>query len=339
MSNNNNQLERLQSAPSEGQMYIPPQYYAAQDDEIDLRELFGVLWKGKWWIIGITALFGLVSVLFALWLPNEYKATAIVAPASSDSSGNLGKMAGQLGGLVSLAGINLGGGESDDATIAMEIMKTWGFQEKFITEHELQIPIFAAKGWSRSENKLVLDDKLYDVDQNKWIRDAPAGKTVEPTSWELYEVFSQNLSISQNKNSGLIKVSYMHYSPSHAQKIVSWLIKDVNTLMKKKALVNADKNIRYLEEQISKTSLTEMQEVFYSLIKEQTKTKMLAELSDEYVFTNVSMAQIPEQKSKPKRSQIVIMLTLFGFIVSVLIVFLLNSLREVVEDAGQFNGK
>jgi LPS O-antigen subunit length determinant protein (WzzB/FepE family) len=36
------------------------------DDEIDLRELFGVLWGNKIKIIGITAVFSVVSVIYAL---------------------------------------------------------------------------------------------------------------------------------------------------------------------------------------------------------------------------------------------------------------------------------
>ena len=36
------------------------------DDEIDLRELFGVLWSGKIKIIMITAVFAVGSVLYAV---------------------------------------------------------------------------------------------------------------------------------------------------------------------------------------------------------------------------------------------------------------------------------
>ena len=36
------------------------------DDEIDLKELFGVLWAGKVLIVAITAVFAIGSVLYAL---------------------------------------------------------------------------------------------------------------------------------------------------------------------------------------------------------------------------------------------------------------------------------
>ena len=55
------------------------------DDEIDLRELFSVLWAGKTKIIAITAVFAIASVIYALSVPNQYKATALLAPAQQDS--------------------------------------------------------------------------------------------------------------------------------------------------------------------------------------------------------------------------------------------------------------
>ena len=44
----------------------------AADDEIDLRELFTVLWRGKLLIVGVTLLFAIGAVVYALSLPNVY---------------------------------------------------------------------------------------------------------------------------------------------------------------------------------------------------------------------------------------------------------------------------
>ena len=46
-------------------------------------------------------------------MPNQYKATALLAPAQS-SGGGLSGALGQLGGLASLAGVSIGGGESSE---------------------------------------------------------------------------------------------------------------------------------------------------------------------------------------------------------------------------------
>ena len=47
------------------QNYTDAQFpQTAPDDEIDLRELFSVIWQGKWLIIAITAVFAIGSVVF-----------------------------------------------------------------------------------------------------------------------------------------------------------------------------------------------------------------------------------------------------------------------------------
>ena len=55
------------------------------EEEIDLKEIISALWAGSRTILTITTLFAVMSVLYALSLPNQYKATAL-APAQSDSS-------------------------------------------------------------------------------------------------------------------------------------------------------------------------------------------------------------------------------------------------------------
>ena len=77
------------------------------DDEIDLREFFATLWAGKWLIIAITFIFASGGVFYALSKPDIYRASALLSPAQDQGSSRLG---GQLSGLASLAGVNLGEG-------------------------------------------------------------------------------------------------------------------------------------------------------------------------------------------------------------------------------------
>ena len=292
-----------------------PQPY---DDEIDLRELFSVLWAGKILIVAITAVFALVSVGYALSLANQYKASAVVSPAQSGGS-SLGAMAGQLGGLASLAGINIGSGESNETQEAMEIMQSWGFMEEFIQTHDLQVPIYAAIGWDKGSNSLKLDNNLYDATSERWlIEDDESGENRAPSSWELYEKFGERVAVSQDKTSGLINISVEYYSPQIAKQWVDLFIITINDYMRARKLEQVNRNIEYLTAQIDKTAIADMREVFYQLVEEQTKSKMLAEASPEYAFVTVSRAMVPEQKSQPKRALVCILGALLGGMLSVL---------------------
>ena len=291
---------------------------ASHDDEIDLRELFSVLWAGKKVIVAITSLFAVAAVVYALSIANEYKASIVIAPAQQEGGGLSGAL-GQLGGLASLAGVSLGGGGGSEAAVAQEIMQSWGFVEQFIVNNELEVEVFAAEGWNKTSNVLTIDSDLYDKDSNKWLIDED-GQLRAPTSWELYEAFSKRLSVSEDKKSGLTSVSIEYFSPIVAKNWVDLYVAAINEHMRQRKLSQVNSNIEYLQAQIEKTSIAEMREVFYQIIEEQVKNKMLAEASPEYAFVTVSPSMVPEEKSKPKRALICILGTLLGGMLSVLYV-------------------
>lgn len=298
------------------------------DDEIDLRELFGVLWGNKIKIIGITAVFAVVSVIYALSVPNQYKASALLAPAQQQSGGLSGAL-GQLGGLASLAGVSIGGGESSEAQVAQEIMKSWSFIEGFIADNDLAVEVYAAEGWSRESNQLKFDNDVYAVKTKTWlVENDNIGRLGPPTSWQLFEKFSEMLAVSEDKKSGLISISIEYYSPQIAKQWLDLYISSINKHMQARQVVKVSNNIEYLEAQIEKTSITEMQEVFYTIIEEQIKSQMLAEASPDYAFVAVSPSMVPEEKSQPKRALICILGTLLGGVLSVLTVLVLHFARK-----------
>jgi LPS O-antigen subunit length determinant protein (WzzB/FepE family) len=294
------------------------------DDEIDLRELFSVLWAGKTKIIAITAVFAVASVIYALSVPNQYKATALLAPAQS-SGGGLSGALGQLGGLASLAGVSIGSGESSESQIAQEIMKSWSFVEGFIADNDLAVEVYAAEGWRKGSNELQINQDAYDSEGNEWlIEDDDTGEFRPPTSWQLFESFSERLAVSEDKISGLVTVSIEYYSPQIATQWLDMYVATINAHMQQRQVEKISNNISYLEAQIEKTSIAEMREVFYTLVEEQTKNKMVAEASPDYAFVAVSPSMVPEEKSRPKRALICILVTLLGGILSVLLVLVMH---------------
>jgi LPS O-antigen subunit length determinant protein (WzzB/FepE family) len=297
------------------------------DDEIDLRELFGVLWAGKLKIIAITAVFAFVSVIYALSVPNQYKATALLAPAQSDSSGLSGAL-GQLGGLASLAGVSIGSGDSSEAQIAQEIMKSWSFIEGFIAANNIAVEVYAAEGWSKGSNELQIDDGVYDTENKQWLVENESGVTGPPSSWYLFQAFSERLEVSEEKISGLVSVSIEYYSPQIAKQWLDMYVAAVNAHMQQRQMAKVTNNINYLQAQIEKTSIAEMREVFYHIIEEQTKNRMVAEASPEYAFVVVSPSMVPELKTQPQRALICILGTLLGGILSVLLVLVMNYARK-----------
>ena len=302
------------------------------DDEIDLKELFGVLWAGKILIVSITAIFAVGSVLVALSISNQYKATALLAPAQEDGGG-LSSALGQLGGLASLAGVSIGEGSSSESQIAQEIMKSWSFVESFIASNNLEVEIYAAEGWSERSGELKIKDDVYDIDTESWLLEgAETGELRPPTSWELFKRFNEMLVVSEDKQTGLVSVSIEYYSPILAKEWLDLYITAINAHMQARQVAKVSSNISYLEAQIAKTAIAEMRGVFYTIIEEQTKNKMVAEASPDYAFVAVSPSMVPEEKSKPSRALICVLGTLLGGMLGVVVVLIRHYARSEAAD-------
>lgn len=285
----------------------------SRDDEIDLRELWHVIWSGKWIVVGVTFVFVVASVLFALFQPNIYRSEVLLAPAEENSGGGLAGLAAQFGGLASFAGLNLGGGGGSDKTaLALEVLKSREFITNFIEQHDLLVPLMAAEGWDAGSNRLMIDSSVYSEERKLWVRVVSSHKRARPSRLEAYAEFSKRLGVSQDKKTGFVTVSVEFYSPGLAKTWTEWLISDLNFVLKERDVKEAKRSIEYLKIQLESTPVNEMQKVFYQLIEEQTKTTMFAEVRDQYVFKTIDSAVVAELKIRPRRSIIVILGVFLG---------------------------
>ena len=289
-----------------------------QDDEIDLRELFSVIWRGKWIILAVTAVFAIGAVFFAIKQPNIYKSEALLAPASEEQGGGLSALASQFGGLASLAGVNLGSkGGTDKTELAIEVLKSRQFTSEFIQKHNILADLMAAEKWDRDADKLIYDPELYNEQTNTWVREVKAPFKPEPSMQEAYKAFSKMIVVNKAKDTGMVTLSVEHLSPTVAQQWVTWLIQDINKVMKERDVAEAQRSTEFLNKQIALTNVADIKTVLYKLIEEQAKTIMFAEVRDEYVFKTIDPALAPEEKAKPKRVLILMFGLILGLIVAV----------------------
>lgn len=326
---NNETPPRQTGAPPQYPGYPSHPRSPSVDGDIDLRELWSAVWQGKWIVIGITAIFALGSVFYALSLPNIYQSRALLAPSEDAQGGGMSRMAGQLGGLASLAGFSMGGAAGDDKVmVAMAVLKSRKFIAEFVEKYDILPELMAVEEWKRGTNELVFDPELYDPKKETWVREVDPPKTPEPSAWEAYEAFMEILTVSQDKETGFVTVAVEHQSPLVAKRWVSLLVDNVNYVMKEKDVAEARRSIEFLQNQLSEVALADMRTVFYQLIEEQTKTIMLAEVREEYVFSTIDPPVVAEEKIKPKRALICVMAVLLGGMLAVMLVLIRHFRRR-----------
>ncbi|MBF0197948.1 MAG: hypothetical protein HQL32_09565 [Planctomycetes bacterium] len=102
-----------------------------KEDEIDLVELFLILWKKKFFIGSIAFIITLLTALHQLYIAKEiFKSDCVILPVSASNSGG---MLAQLGGLASFVGASAPKSEN---TIEL-ILKSRSFARELVKEFDL----------------------------------------------------------------------------------------------------------------------------------------------------------------------------------------------------------
>ena len=286
------------------------------EDEIDLKELFFVLWNNKFKIILISGSISIASIIYSLSLPNIYKSEAIISSASS-SSGNLSSMVSQYSGIADIAGISLPSqGGSDKFTMGMEVIKSLSFFEKLVEKYDLLYELQAPQGWNASDNTLLINPEIYDVKEKKWVSEDRFTKNGKPSIQSAHRDFMYNLSIDIDKKTQFVNISYQHFSPYVAKKVLENILLEINEISRTEDITMSQESIKYLQQERSSTQLTEVKSGINDIIQNRIETIALANASPEYLVKVLSEPYVPELKSLPDRKFIVILSCFLSFILS-----------------------
>lgn len=293
------------------------------DDEIDLRNLFHILWNKKFFILCLTSIFAIISVLYSLSLPNIYTSSALLAPASEENS--LSSQVGQFSGLASFAGLGLSSEGSSKTQEAIERIKSFEFFSKHFLPNVQLENLMAVKKWIPEQNILIYDENLFDPKTKIWKRDVSYPRKIIPSNQEVFEeVYEKILDISMNKNTGFVSISINHKSPNIAKRWLDLIILNINESMRELDKQSSQRSIDFLNKSTESTSVRSINDVISVLLENQMQTLMLANSQKDYVFKIIESPIASEKKSGPSRAIICIIITLLGGLFSVCIVFLLH---------------
>lgn len=281
-------------------------YY--DEDEIDILELFKILWDKKRIIIATGIIFTLISICYALLSERYYLAETTLLVG--DEGNSKSSMLGNLGGLASMAGVDLSeSGTDKDYYIAA--LKSRIFLKQFIEKNEL-MPVLFEEIWDK-EKKIWIIEKGEDP----------------PSVYGACQFFKENImSVSEDKNSGIISLKISWKDPELAAIWANNIISSVNTYIREKKINEYTLKIQYLEKQIEQTSVVNMQKIFYKLIEQQIQNQSMAQVKKDFAFQVIDPAVTPEKPHKPNRRLIVLLGGFAGGFFGIFLVFVLNFISQ-----------
>ena len=289
---------------------LPPQAF---EDEISLREIVSVLWNGKLIISSITTFFALTSIIVSLSLTNYYTSESLLISRDKQESGM------DLSGLASLAGVDI---SSQGASLnkVIDIIQSREFVKRLISYDDVLPSIMAAKSYDLSTKRLSFDPELYDESSQTWVREAPANRDVVPSHIETHKEYSEILSITKDRLTGHVSIKVEHISPVFAYDLLKLVIEEANNVYREIDIDGATRALTYLNQELSASPQVELKKSITNLMEVQLETKMMASIHDDYVLMTLEPPFIPERKSGPVRSLIVILSTICGGLLSLMVV-------------------
>lgn len=285
--------------------------FQPETDAIDVRALLLRLWLRRWWFVGSVALFTALFVAAAFLMTPVYRATTVVIPAVNEQTGLgvLGSALGQLGGLASLAGINLTDSGSHTQE-ALAVLRSREFTEAFIRDQEL-MPLLFARRW--------------DAHSRRW-----EGEPQDhPTLAQAFKVFDEGVrEVTQDRRTGLITIAIEWKDPELAARWANDQVARLNAEMRARAIANVNASMGYLEKELEATSTVETREAISRLLEAQINQRMFANVTEEYALRVVDRALPPDRKDEVRPKKLLMLLLGFGLgvVIGVLGVLLRDAL-------------
>ncbi len=277
---------------TEGNSTMPP-------NDSELRTILDALWFDKWLIATIAFSSMLAAFAYAFNATELYRAEVQLAPVASKGTEGLLNQLGGLGGLASLAGLAVSNGNNSDL---LAVLKSRDFARDFIAEQNL-LPVLFHRDWDTTARKWKFTDP-------KKVPDLRDG----------VKRFTEDImSVVEDKRTGLVLLTVEWENPRLASEWANLLVERVNDATRQRAVVDAQTNVSYLQQQLAAASVVTLQQSIGRLLDGELQKLMVARGRKEFAFRVIDRAEVPKWRSSPKRARLVATAGIVGLTLGMLL--------------------
>jgi uncharacterized protein involved in exopolysaccharide biosynthesis len=282
-------------------------------EQFDLQFIISALaTRWRWVLLSTLVFFGLFAAAAFMMTP-VYRVTTVIVPVSSERDLGVGAVLGQIGGLASFAGLEVGTNDLPTEE-ALAVLRSQEFIGRFILDNNL-LPVFFASKW--------------DADADAWKPDTKKIPTLaRGVDFFLGKVFE----LTQDKKTGLVSVTIDWKDRQEAARWSMELVRRVNEEMRARALRRADQSIAFLEHELERARLVESRDAIGRLMDSEIRQRMVANVTSDFAFRVVDKGVVPDEDNpvRPKKFLMLVFGPLFGAAFGVLVIVFWQLIAPVV---------
>lgn len=295
----------------------------SQGPRVTLAMIWRTVRRGRRLIWIITGCTTALALLVAIFGTPRYDATVVLAPASVDSGSAEGAMGG-LGGLAALAGL---GGGHQDVEQTLVILKSQTFLQQFLLSENI-LPLMYPDQWDPVNKRWHTDDTVLGrigsllSTMHSWISPEPQAPPSDgsPDMWHAYRSFARLVRVEEDKRTRLITLSVGWKVPPIAARWANDLVRRINQEIRARAVAESSANLAYVADQLGRTQVFELRQALYHIAESEQKHAMVANTHEDFALRVLAPAEVPRERTFPKRSLLVLGGVIGGLLFGALVV-------------------
>lgn len=298
-----------------------------ETDEIDLLELFAVIWAGKLTIVIFSVIAVFCASVFLHIADRKYSVSMIFKPVLEESSGP--NLYG-LGGLAGLAGISIPSATGSDIAVFQELFSSDEVAQVVFANTDLMSRLFKDE-WD-SENGMFTEPKRSTssklMSKLKVLLTGTNNVYAEPNPTRLRQFLVDSVTQSIDQKTGFVSFSAQTSSPELIVELVSEAISTTDAFIKNRFINSSEATLVFYTQKLNTARSREHREALAKLMASEEQKLMLASAGSNYVIEPVKLPAISAHPTSPKPSLVLALAFVLGVFSGVGTILIFSAIRK-----------
>jgi LPS O-antigen subunit length determinant protein (WzzB/FepE family) len=294
------------------------------NDEIDLMAIMLPLWRAKAFLLLCCTLSIFFASMYLRGADREYLVQFKLKPVGETQQKS---PISNLGGLATLAGIDVPTSSSNDFIIFQELTFSEEVSEIVLMNKELIKEIYDGE-WNPSLNSFSEPEKskraVYISDLKRIITGNRKLNYMPPDARRLADYIKKNIKLDEDDDTGFLTIKAETSKPDMLMSIISEVIDATDEIMRQRYINFSKEPLNFYKEKLRISRSRELREALAGLIGKEEQKLMLATKSKYFSVEPYMNPTISLYPTSPQPKKVLFLYLILGFTLGCGIVFIRN---------------
>jgi len=298
------------------------------NDEIDLGNLFFLLWRGKFFIIFVSLISVFLASYYLQSAERKYTVEYKLKPVSETDSGP--SLSG-LSGIASIAGIQLPTKQSGDFNIFRELITSTEVSEIIFDNKKIIKDIFRGE-WNETLNKyskpLKSKSRTLLSKYKKLLTGNKEVKYMPPNPQRLAIFIAKNIGISEDQKTGYLSFTSETSEPKLILSLIIEATKTSDNIMRQRYIDFSTEPLDFYKEKLRTARSREHREALAELIGQEEQKLMFASRGKYFIAEPYINATISLYPTAPKPKLILALSMVLGLFFGAALILIRHAIKK-----------